>query len=68
MKSNQDTLVRGDLGGSVSGLVEPQTSLNLPHTLMLLELGYNFGPGRDEGKAAQSHVAQHGAWLTAGTQ
>lgn len=68
MKSNQDTLVRGDLGGSVSGLVEPQTSLNLPHTLMLLELGCNFGPGRDEGKAAQSHVAQHGAWLTAGTQ
>jgi len=68
MKSNQDTLVRGDLRGSVAGLVEPQTSLNLPHTLMLLELGCNSGPGRDEGKAARSHLARHGAWLTAGTQ
>lgn len=68
MKSNQDTLVRGDLRGSVAGLVEPQTSLNLPHTLMLLELDCNSGPGRDEGKAARSHLARHGAWLTAGTQ
>ena len=68
MKSNQDTPVRGGLGESVVGLVEPKTSLNLPHASVLLELGCNSGPGRDEGKAARSHLARHGAWLTDGTQ
>ena len=50
------------------GLVEPKTSLNLPHASTLLELGCKSGPGRDEGKAARSHLARRGAWLTDGTQ
>lgn len=75
MKNSQDTLIKGIQGklwlvwvDIAPSLVYPKTPPYLHHAPMLMELGLCFWPGRDEGKEAHSHLAQHRAWHTVGTQ